>query len=77
MLEATLRETGAKACDAVMIGDTTYDMEMGRAAGMTSIGVSWGYHETDSLINAGADYIVDDTNGLRALLAEIWNAQNV
>jgi hypothetical protein len=37
------RKPGSRP-DAVMIGDTTYDIEMGRAAGMRTIGVSWGYH---------------------------------
>ena len=27
-----------------MIGDTSYDMEMARAAGVAAIGVNWGYH---------------------------------
>ena len=29
----------------MMIGDTSYDMAMARAAGVTAIGVAWGYHE--------------------------------
>jgi phosphoglycolate phosphatase len=43
-----------------MIGDTTYDMEMAQNAGVTGIGVSWGYHKKDALKNAGAKHIVDD-----------------
>jgi hypothetical protein len=39
-----LRQTGVDAKNATMIGDTTYDIEMGRAAGFRTIGVSWGYH---------------------------------
>ena len=34
MLQAALAETGTQARDAVMIGDTTYDMDMARAAGL-------------------------------------------
>ncbi len=46
MLLKCLSDTGgAEASDAVMIGDTTYDIEMGRAAGFRTLGVSWGgYH---------------------------------
>lgn len=49
MIHACIRETGATAARTVMIGDTTFDMDMARNAGVGSIGVSWGYHPTDSL----------------------------
>ncbi|MGV6839687.1 MAG: HAD-IA family hydrolase [Planktomarina sp.] len=42
-----LMESGGDG--GVMIGDTTYDMEMGKAAGMKTIGVTWGYHPVDHL----------------------------
>lgn len=60
MLEAALAETGVSAAHAVMIGDTSYDMEMGRAAGVATIGVTWGYHSADLLRAAGAELIVGD-----------------
>ncbi|WP_456387072.1 HAD-IA family hydrolase [Profundibacter sp.] len=72
MLLAALSETGVEAQDAVMIGDTTFDMEMGRAAGMHCIGVSWGYHLVDDLRTAGAAWIVDDAAALQALLDGFW-----
>ncbi|WP_428548019.1 HAD-IA family hydrolase [Profundibacter sp.] len=72
MLHATLSETGVAGQHGVMIGDTTFDMEMGRAAGMVSIGVSWGYHDVGRLRAAGAAHIVDDTVALAALLTELW-----
>lgn len=57
MLEAALSETGVTADRAIMVGDTSFDLEMSRAAGFRFIGVSWGYHDRDRL--AGADVIVD------------------
>ena len=39
--------TGTK--DLVMIGDTTYDLEMAKAAGVKAIGVSWGHHPVERL----------------------------
>ncbi len=57
MLEATLSETGVPADRAIMVGDTSFDLEMARAAGVRFIGVAWGYHGRDRL--AGADVIVD------------------
>lgn len=73
MLLATLSETGVEAENAVMIGDTTFDMEMGVAAGMACIGVSWGYHEVADLRAAGAGWIVDDAAALTALLNGFWD----
>ena len=70
MLEACLSETGVAPGRAVMIGDTTYDIEMGRAAGFATIGVSWGYHAASALRDAGADAVVDDFAALRSTLAE-------
>lgn len=54
MLEAALYEAGTAASEAVMVGDTVFDMAMARAAGVRAIGVAWGYHEPDELIGAGA-----------------------
>ncbi|MCI2401098.1 HAD-IA family hydrolase [Aliiroseovarius subalbicans] len=72
MLLATLADTGAEAAHAVMIGDTTYDIDMGRAAGFRTIGVSWGYHPAADLVAAGADIVVDTFAGLIPALDELW-----
>ena len=55
----TLTETGVDKQDAVMIGDTTFDMLMAGNAGTASIGVSWGVHEPDELRDAGAHQVAD------------------
>ncbi|WP_341368378.1 HAD-IA family hydrolase [Yoonia sp. BS5-3] len=57
MIHAILAETGVPAARAVMIGDTSFDMDMARAAGICSIGVSWGYHAADTLV---CDRLIDD-----------------
>lgn len=59
MVEAALAEAGASAGEAVLIGDTTYDMMMARTAGVVPVGVSWGYHEADELIEAGAHSVLE------------------
>ncbi|WP_444454023.1 HAD-IA family hydrolase [Rhodobacter capsulatus] len=69
VLEA-LRAAGVDAKDAVMIGDTTYDIEMGRAAGVATIGVSWGYHPVSELKKAGAGRIVESFAELEQALQE-------
>ncbi|EPX86906.1 HAD-IA family hydrolase [Salipiger mucosus] len=70
MLKAALAETGVAPRRAVMIGDTSYDMEMARAAGMLAIGVSWGYHDAARL--ADAHMILDDIRLLPGLLQQVW-----
>ena len=59
MVEAALADTGADAGSSMMIGDTSYDMMMASAAGVTAIGVAWGYHDADELIAAGADFVAE------------------
>lgn len=57
MLEAAMAEAGAAAGDTVMIGDTTFDIEMARAAGVRALGVAWGYHTPGELLAAGAEAV--------------------
>lgn len=54
MLHAALVEAGAAPEGSVMIGDTSFDMAMGAAAGVRPIGVAWGYHDAHELRDAGA-----------------------
>ena len=72
MLHAALSETGVAAVDAVMIGDTTYDMDMARAAGIATIGVGWGYHPAADL---APDHLLGAWDDLPACLAAQWGAQ--
>ena len=64
MLEAALVEAGVAPADAVMIGDTSFDMEMAVAAGVRAIGVSWGYHEPQELFDTGASAVADTAEQL-------------
>ena len=68
MVLRALEETGAPAGAAVMIGDTTFDIEMGVAAGVSGIGVDWGYHPVASLRAAGAAHILTHFDELVPLL---------
>lgn len=68
MIEAAMAEAGAVPATTLMIGDTSYDMEMARAAGVTAIGVSWGYHDAAELRRAGADHISDHPRDILDLI---------
>ena len=71
MIHQALADAGATASDAVMIGDTFYDIKMGVAAGCKTIGVGWGYHPLDELREAGADYLVETMDELHNVLKDM------
>lgn len=70
MLEQAMAAAGAPPSRTIMIGDSTFDMTMARGAGVTAIGVSWGYHPVEALRQAGAGAIVDNYAALRVQLLD-------
>ncbi|RLJ40718.1 phosphoglycolate phosphatase [Litoreibacter meonggei] len=72
MLERCMYDAGVEAAHAVMIGDTSYDMDMAANASMASVGVSWGYHTPETL-RPRARALIDDYADLDAALTEIWS----
>lgn len=68
MLRAAMADAGAAPHETVMIGDTTFDIEMARAAGVRAIGVAWGYHAPHELREAGADAVAQTSHELKELL---------
>ncbi|MDP5305947.1 HAD-IA family hydrolase [Paracoccus spongiarum] len=73
MLLAALAETGIDADRAAMVGDTSFDIEMARAARMTGFGVGWGYHPAAALRAAGAAMVAADFAALSRAI-EDWAA---
>lgn len=73
MVLAALAETGVAAGDAAFVGDTVYDIQAGRAAGVFTIGVSWGYHPAQDLAEAGADAMISTFGELIAVLDRLWS----
>ncbi|MEM7044291.1 MAG: HAD-IA family hydrolase [Pseudomonadota bacterium] len=70
MVEKALEETGASAGATLLVGDTTFDVEMARAAGVRPIGVSWGYHPAAALTEAGAEIVLDRFEQVLDLLGD-------
>jgi phosphoglycolate phosphatase len=74
MLHAAMAAAGVAPEAAIMVGDTTYDMEMARAAGVDAIGVAWGYHPESLLTAAGARAVIREStllgHGLAPYLPE-------
>jgi len=73
MILSCLDDSGAEATRAVMIGDTSFDMNMAANAGIAAIGVAWGHHPAEDLTAAGAQAVARDFTELSELIEE-WAA---
>lgn len=71
MLRRAMDETGAGPAETVLIGDTTFDMEMAGNAGVAALGVAWGYHPPAELTASGAARVIDHFDDLPASLATL------
>ncbi len=77
MILTALSETGADIRNTLMIGDTTFDIEMAVNAGVRGVGVAWGYHPAEDLAQAGADLIIPHSEKLRPALRALLDARKV
>ena len=68
MVEANLIAQARLPQHSVMIGDTSFDMLMGKAAGVHTIGVDWGFHTREELLQCGTDLIVSTMDELSEAL---------
>ncbi len=68
MLHALFDMTGMSASDAVMIGDTTHDLQLAENAGTAAIGVTYGAHERALLLAHQQLTLVDSVSALRQFL---------
>jgi len=71
MLMEILEQLEMDAADALMIGDTEYDMEMAKNANMDSLGVSYGVHSVDRLLKHDPIGCIDDITELTHYLKKI------
>jgi phosphoglycolate phosphatase len=70
MVLAALADTGVEAPDCILVGDTSYDMQMARAGGVRALGASWGYHDVSRLCDA--DRIVSDFTEMMTTIKKLW-----
>jgi phosphoglycolate phosphatase len=70
MILQAMRETGTAPGNTVMVGDSSFDMGMARAAGVLPVGVSWGFQPVAALAEAGAGPIVHSYAELETVLQE-------
>ena len=70
-VERALAQLGASADDAVFIGDSPHDVLSGRAAGVATIGVTWGAFAREGMVACGADRVIDNVTQLTGAVAEL------
>ncbi len=56
--------------ECLYIGDTKTDMQTGKAAGMYTIGVLWGFRDKEELVNNGADIVIEHPEQLKDFFEE-------
>jgi phosphoglycolate phosphatase len=71
MLLRAMNAVGAAPAATLLIGDTTFDMQMAVSAEVRPIGVAWGYHPREALAKAGAHTIIEDFASLAPLAAAL------
>lgn len=63
-----LGELGVSPQDAVMVGDSPIDNEAGRAAGISTIGVTYGFRDKNELLLSGFDILIDSIDELQNMI---------
>ena len=66
-----LLERSGGADNAIMVGDTAYDVIGAKAHGMPAVGVSWGYGKADDMASAGAMAIASTMDELSNILSQV------
>jgi phosphoglycolate phosphatase len=70
MLEAVMNTLATPPGSTVMIGDTTHDLEMAKAAGVAAVAVTYGAHERAVLTACRPLAMVDELQDLRGWLLQ-------
>ena len=65
---SVLEQMGGLAAESVVVGDTVFDIQMGKAAGCRTCGVTWGNQDRAQLQTAAPDWIVDRIEELPSIL---------
>lgn len=71
MVSTCIADGGSAASHAVVIGDTHFDMDMASNAGVFALGVDWGYHDSDQLVNAGAKQVLAHSSEIPQAVAQL------
>lgn len=70
IIKYAIEQLDIKASEALMIGDTHFDIEGAKDNNIDSLGVLYGYGSLDELTDAGATWIAKDAAALKELISE-------
>lgn len=68
MVLALLERMGRRSDETLVVGDTTFDIDMGKGAGCRTLGVSYGNHSAEMLATSSPDWISDDFRFIRQIV---------
>jgi phosphoglycolate phosphatase len=72
-LNCVLKEFKVTPSQAIMIGDTFMDIQMAKNAGTFALGVVWGYHDKQVLMDHKADAVATSVIEAQEIIAGVWN----
>jgi pyrophosphatase PpaX len=75
-VERALALLGARAVNAIFVGDSPHDVEAGRAAEVYTIGVTWGAFSPEQMLRSGADLVIHEIAALPAAVARFSAARS-
>ena len=68
-VERALALLGARADNALFVGDSPHDVRSGLAAGVYTVGVRWGAFTREEMVASGADAVIDLPGQLAGVVA--------
>lgn len=72
-----MKKMGWKADETLVVGDTTYDIEMGKAAGCRTLAVTYGNHPRETILSARPEYLADRFEEILLCLGRESHSRNV
>lgn len=66
----SMRRAGCTPEESIVVGDSTFDMGMGKNAECRCCGVTYGSHDSQTLLGAGASWVIDDFRDLEKIILE-------
>ena len=70
-LHHLMARLGATPGESLYIGDSDVDIQLGKAAGVATLGVTWGFRGEAELTAAGADFLCSNPDTLGALILNL------
>jgi pyrophosphatase PpaX len=68
-VERALALLGVVPADSIFVGDSPHDIESGRAAGVFTVGVTWGAFSRAEMARAGADVVIHEVEALHQVVS--------